>query len=116
MIGSRLKSFAHAFTGIGTLVAEQTNARIHALATLVVIVGGAALELTYMEWIAVTVAVAMVWCAEAMNTAIEYICDLVEPEENPLVRRAKDVAAGGVLVCAIAAIVVALLILVNHQG
>ena len=114
MIQARSKSFGHALAGLRTLVLEQTNARIHAVATLVVIVAGLTLELTPLEWIAITVCVAMVWCAEAMNTAIEYVCDLVEPEQHPLVRRAKDVAAGGVLVCAIAAVVVALLILLNH--
>ncbi len=114
MIRARIHSFLCAFAGVRTLVAEQANARIHLVATIVVVVAGFWMGLTSMEWVAVVICMALVWCAEAMNTAIEYLCDLVQPEEHPLVRRAKDVAAAGVLVCAIAAAVVAALILLNQ--
>ena len=49
------------------------------------------------------VAMALVWVAEAMNTAFEHLCDVVSPEFHASVQRSKDIAAAAVLVCAIAA-------------
>jgi diacylglycerol kinase (ATP) len=62
------------------------------------------------EWVSVSVAIGAVWSAELVNTAIETIVNLVSPDFHPLAGRAKDVAAGAVLVMAVAALVVGLLI------
>jgi diacylglycerol kinase len=110
MLPGRVRSFGHALTGWRTLIAEQTNARIHLLATAVVICLGWWQSLQDWEWVAILLCIALVWCAEALNTALEYLCDLVQPEPDPLVKRAKDVAAGGVLVCAVIALIVAAII------
>ena len=114
MLRERLASFGHACAGLATLVREQANARIHLAATLVVVGVGLWLDLRSGEWLAVIICVALVWSAEAMNTALEYLCDLVHPDQHPLIRKAKDVAAGGVLACALAALLVALVILRQH--
>jgi diacylglycerol kinase len=109
-LAARLRSFVHAGRGLAVLVATQHNAWIHATATLVVLGLGLALEISRPEWALIALAVAGVWTAEALNTAFEWMCDVASPEFHPLVRRAKDVAAGGVLVAAIGASVVGLLV------
>ena len=48
----------------------------------------------------------MVWSAEAFNTAVEYVCDMVSPERSLVVKHAKDLAAGAVLICAACALVI----------
>ena len=63
-----------------------------------------------MEWIAVSLSIGIVLGAEGFNTALESLADAVHPEQHPLVGRAKDAAAGAVLLAAIAAIVVGILV------
>jgi diacylglycerol kinase (ATP) len=106
-VSERLRSFRFALAGIRTLLAEQHNARIHLLATVVVVAAAAYFDVSPAEWLALMLAVALVWLAEAMNSALEYLCDAAVPEQHALIRKAKDVAAGGVLICAGFAAVVA---------
>jgi diacylglycerol kinase (ATP) len=107
---TRAASFGFAFRGLQALLAAEPNARIHLMATVAAIAFGAVLRLTPLEWCAVVVAIALVWMAEALNTAVETICDLVHPEQHPLVARAKDVAAAGVLCAAIGAALIGALV------
>jgi diacylglycerol kinase (ATP) len=100
---TRAASFAFAFRGLRALLQAEPNARIHLLATVAAVGAGVALGIRPLEWCAVVTAIALVWMAEALNTAVETICDLVHPEPHPLVARAKDVAAAGVLCAAIGA-------------
>lgn len=102
----RVRSFRHAFAGIWRMIHCQHNAWIHAVATLVVIAGGLALHVTLADWCWIVLAVSIVWTAEALNTAFEFLADAASPEFHPLVRDAKDVAAGAVLITAIAAVVI----------
>lgn len=102
----RLRSFGHALRGLKVLLQTQHNARIHALATVVVVVAGAIAGITLIEWALIALAIVSVWTAEAVNTAIEFAVDLTSPGRHPLAARAKDVAAGAVLVAAIGAVVV----------
>ncbi len=105
-IPGRLKSFGYAFRGIGTMLGSQHNAWIHAVATGLVIVAGFGFGLGRMEWCLVVLSMVSVWTAEALNTAFEFLCDVASPEYHPLVEKAKDVAAGAVLICALGAAVV----------
>jgi len=109
---ARIASFRHAFRGLRTLVAGQVNARIHLAATVAVVAAGFAAGLSTLEWIAIVIAVSTVWCAEAINTALELLADRTAPERHPLVGAAKDVAAAGVLVAAICALIIGVLIFV----
>ena len=111
---ARLNSFRHAFAGLATLVREQHNARIHLLATFLVVALGLWLELARADWIAVSLAVGLVWLAEAMNSALEYLCDAAVPDHHELIARAKDVAAAGVLISALIAVAVGLLVFLPH--
>ncbi|MDM7992591.1 MAG: diacylglycerol kinase family protein [Candidatus Fermentibacter sp.] len=106
----RIRSFGYAFRGIRTLVASETNARIHLAATAAVMALGIACRLSSGEWTAVILAVSTVWSAEAMNTAVERLADRTAPERHPLVRAAKDVAAAGVLIASLGALAVGLVV------
>ena len=109
-LGGRLASFRYAGRGLRALVASQPNARIHAAATLAAGLLALALDLSPLEGCALVLAIGLVWLAEALNTALELLCDLASPKPHPLVARAKDVAAGGVLAAALAAALVGLLL------
>ncbi len=109
-VGQRIQAFRYAIHGIGEMLRTEFNARVHALAMLVVIVAGFAFDIDRSEWLAVTLAITAVWCAEAFNTAFEALCDVASPEHDPKVQRAKDVAAGAVLITAIGATAIALLV------
>lgn len=113
-IRDRIRSIGYGARGIGWMMATQINARIHAVATVAVAVLGFFLGLSFIEWALVVIAVVMVWAAEAMNTALEFLADAIAPDHNPLVGRAKDVAAGAVLISAIGAVLIGLLVFVPH--
>jgi len=104
---SRLASFAHALRGL-TVLLRQPNARIHVGVALVVVALAWALQVSVLEWCALALAMALVLGAEALNTAIELVVDMVQPEWHALARDAKDVAAAGVLLCSLGAAVVGL--------
>lgn len=103
---ARLTSFVYAWRGVVALVLTQGNARVHLAATVVVIAAGFFFRVSSGEWIALVLAISSVWAAEGMNTAIEALADRITKEQDPLIGRAKDVAAGAVLLAAIAAAVV----------
>ncbi len=111
-LAGRARSFRSALAGIHVLVGSQRNAWIHVAATVAVVALGLYLGLSAAQWAIVTVAVASVWTAEAVNTAFELLADAVAPEFNPLIGKAKDVAAGAVLIAAIGAVAIGLLVFV----
>ena len=92
------------------MLASQHNAWVHAAATVVVVAAGLAFGITRSEWSVLILAIVAVWTAEALNTAFEFLCDVASPEFHPLVEKAKDVAAGAVLLSAIGAAVVGCLV------
>jgi diacylglycerol kinase (ATP) len=92
------------------MLLSQHNAWIHAFATASVLTLGFLLRVQRFEWLALVLAIVSVWTAEAINTAFEFLCDVASPEFHPLVEKAKDVAAGSVLVCAIGATAVGFLV------
>ncbi len=110
-LAGRARSFSHALRGLAVLLAGQHNAWLHALATLLVIALAAWLRVSRGEWCLLVAAMGLVWMAEALNTAVEELADAVHPGQHPGVGRAKDVAAAGVLLAALAAAVVGMLIL-----
>jgi diacylglycerol kinase (ATP) len=109
-ISARLRSFQHAIRGMGIMLRSQHNAWIHALATVAALVAGLVLGISRGEWLAILLSIMAVWVAEALNTAFESLCDVASPEFHPAVERAKDVAAGAVLIAAIGAVLVGLLV------
>ena len=105
-IGARLKSFSYAFEGIRQFLVSEAHARIHLVATLIVIFAAFYFRVNAIEVIALTISVSLVWIAEMLNTAIEKSMDLVTRKFHPQVKLVKDVAAGAVLLAASSAIIV----------
>ena len=110
----RIRSFKFAFAGLWTMMKSQHNAWVHAAATALVVVAGLFFGITPLEWCALVLAITAVWVAEALNTAFEFLADVASPEFHPLVKRAKDVAAGAVLIAAIGSLIIGLLVLGPH--
>jgi diacylglycerol kinase (ATP) len=111
---ARARSFRYAFAGLGFMLRTQHNAWLHAAATAAVCAAGFALHVTPADWRWLVAAIALVWMAEAMNTAFEHLCDVVSPEFHLSVLRCKDVAAGAVLICAAGAAGLGLLTLLPY--
>jgi diacylglycerol kinase len=109
---SRLKSFAFAAEGIREFLIYEHNARIHLVATVAVGVAAFAFKVSPIEWALLAIVTGAVWTAEMLNTCIEKIMDFVDPEEHPLIKSIKDLAAGAVLAAAFTAVVVGLLIFI----
>ena len=106
----RRASFIYAVRGIVTLVKTQHNAWIHLFATLGVISFGFYFGVSGAEWSLLIVAIIVVWFAEALNTAVEFLADTITKEHHPLIGNAKDVAAGGVLVASIGAAAIGIIV------
>ncbi|MDG1500219.1 MAG: diacylglycerol kinase family protein [Planctomycetota bacterium] len=115
-VGDRFKSFGFAFNGLAVLLKTQHNAWLHLMATLIVVALGVALQVSRVEWCLLTLAMSQVWIAEGLNTAIEYLADAVTLEQHPLIGKAKDVAAGAVLLSAVGAAVVGVAVFYPHLG
>jgi diacylglycerol kinase len=113
-VAARARSFRYAARGIVVLLRSQHNAWIHAAASVAVVALGFYLGLSRSEWCLVVLAMAVVWSAEAVNTALEALCDVASPDLHPLVERAKDIAAGAVLLAAAGAAVVGVLVFGPH--
>src|SRR4051812_26742739 len=97
----RLRAFRHAGEGLRVLLLTQPNARFHLCATLAAVALGFVTRLSPGEWAALVLAITLVWLVEGLNTAIEFLVDLVSPEHRQLAGWAKDVAAGAVLLASI---------------
>lgn len=98
-----LNSFRYAIRGLYQYVASEKNVTIHLIATVVVVITGWWYSISSEDWVNLIILMAIVHIAEAFNTAIETVVDLVSPQQHPLAGKAKDIAAGAVLIAAIAA-------------
>lgn len=110
VIKKRIRSFKYAFQGIFYLFRTEGNAKIHFAAALLAVLLGLFFSITPAEWCLIVLCVFSTFSAEAFNTAIEDLVDLVSPENHPLAGRAKDLAAGAVLLTALGAAVVGIVI------
>jgi diacylglycerol kinase len=108
---TRARSFRYAFAGWWYVIRTQRNAWIHALISVCVVILGLWLHLSARDWSVIVLAIALVWTAEFINTALEAIVDLASPEKNELARRSKDVGAAAVLIAALCSAAIGLLIL-----
>ena len=99
-----------AFRGLFDFLREPQNAFVHIPAALLVFLVAFLLRINATEWCLIIIAVAMVLVAEGLNSALESLADAVHPMEHPLVGRAKDVAAGAVLMASFAAAAIGLIV------
>ncbi|MFQ5448513.1 MAG: diacylglycerol kinase family protein [Saprospiraceae bacterium] len=110
MLKQLLNSFRYAWAGIAELVHSQFNAKIHLAAAGITIGAGFFFGISRMEWCAVIFAITIVMVTETVNTAIEYLTDLTSPDYHPLAGKAKDLAAGAVLLSSMGAVAVGLIV------
>lgn len=104
-----LPALRYALRGVAFML-EAQNARLLLAASVAVVAAGFWASLSRLEWCAVLAALGLVWAAETLNTALERLTDLVSPEFHPLAGRAKDLAAGAVLMAMLAAISIGLVV------
>jgi diacylglycerol kinase (ATP) len=113
-LSGRVQSIRYAVRGVRLMLRSQHNAWVHAVASCCVLMMGGYFLLSTAEWCWITLAIMAVWTAEALNTALELLADVASPEFHPLVEKAKDVAAGGVLLSALGSVIIGLLVLGPH--
>lgn len=110
----RRKAFGYAFSGVWTLFKKEAHAKIHLVAGIMAVCLGFICDIERWEWCVVLLCIGGVIMAEGFNTAIEAVADKVSKEKDPLIKIAKDVAAGAVLVQAAISAIVGLLIFLPH--
>ena len=106
----RIYAFKYAVDGIVTFFRSEQHARIHALAAAFAITLGFYFNINRQEWIAILLCISAVLCTEMINTTIEKLCDIVHPAYHPQIKRIKDIAAGAVLMSAVASLVIGTII------
>lgn len=104
---SNFLGFEFAFKGILAFFAKERNAKIHLLATVIVLTAGFYFHVDPAEWLWISLAIVLVFISEMINSAIELLCDLVMPEQNDKAGKLKDIAAGAVLIASIFSLIVA---------
>lgn len=107
---ARIASFRNAWKGLSVFVRQEHNAWIHLSMTVLVILAGVLFRISTYEWIAIVFAIGLVISAEAINSAIERLADVVQPNRDERIRDVKDICAGAVLVCAMTAFVIGLIV------
>lgn len=105
-IKARLASFKNAWRGVTVFIRQEHNAWIHCIMTVLVIIAGLLFYISTTEWIAVFFAIGLVLASEAINSAIERLSDVVQPEKDERIRDIKDISAGAVFICAITAAII----------
>ena len=103
-------SFHYALSGMADMLRQEPNARIHCIITVLVVAAGFFFRISATEWICIAFAIGLVISAEAFNTAIERLADVVQPDQDERIRDVKDLAAAAVLLCALAAAAVGVII------
>lgn len=106
------KSFIHAVTGVKTAILEERHMRVHITAGMIVVICGVFFKVTKIEWLFLLLSIFNVLTFEMINTAIERAVDVATEEFHPYAKKAKDVAAGAVLLASICSAVVGLIIFV----
>ncbi|WP_010097037.1 diacylglycerol kinase family protein [Ornithinibacillus scapharcae] len=104
--------FRYAFNGLREVFKSEKNFRVHLLVTLIVVGFGLYMHISAMEWLAIVIVIGLVLSAEILNTAIEEIINYLKPEIHPTAKKIKDIAAAGVFVAAVSAVVVGLIIFI----
>lgn len=110
-VNQRIRAFVVAFRGIKLLITNEPHAKFHLFASIAVTGAGSWCGLTGTEWAVLCGCIGIVWMAEAFNTALERLADRVTTDQDPLIRDAKDLAAGGVLLVSFGAAAAGLCIL-----
>lgn len=111
-MNKRIESFKYAFRGIAMVLKSEKNMLIHLIVSILVFICGILFQISTTEWMICLLCFGLVFSAEMMNSAIESLVDLVSPNHHKLAGKAKDIAAGAVLVAAIFAAITGLIIFI----
>jgi diacylglycerol kinase (ATP) len=114
--GKRLESFTFALAGLRHVLKTQHNMRIHFAITIAVVLAGFILHVKASDWCWLIIAITFVLFSEILNTAVEYLCDVVQPEHHASVQNAKDISAAAVLVAATGAAIIGALVFWPYFG
>lgn len=107
-----LKSFANAFTGMRSFFVTERNGKIHIIITLLVLAAGLVFKISALEWILILLCIAIVIALEMLNSALEKLCDMVQPDYHYVIKIIKDVSAAAVLWTAIISVIIGLIIFI----
>ena len=111
-IQARWNSFQCALTGLRIFAIQETNAKIQIVAASVAVILGFLFDISRLEWLAISISIAVVLALEIVNSAIERLCDLYSKSRSPMIKEIKDLSASAVLVTSFAAAINGILILV----
>lgn len=109
---TRAESFRHAFSGLVAIARTEPNLKIHLGIFILVVIAGFVLDISLYSWISISLVSGLVLTAECFNTAVEQLSDALKPDYDPGIKKAKDIAAAGVLVSAIISVAVGLLVFI----
>ena len=102
-----------ALAGVVVAIKQENSFRLHLFATVCVFLLLVFLQPTLVWWALVVVMIAMVLMAELFNTALEVLCDYIQPEHHEAIGKIKDISAAAVLMASIGSLLVATLLIVN---
>jgi len=111
-IPERLKSFRYAFNGLRILIKEEHNSRVQLIIAILVICAGFVLKIERTEWQAIIICIGLVLTTEAVNSAIERICNIINPTKNENIKIIKDMSAAAVFISSVMALIIALIIFI----
>lgn len=110
-VATLIKSFSYAFDGLAHFLKSEPNVRIHAIATVAVIILGIARHIGHWQWAAICFAIALVWITETINTCIERLCDFsCDNQWHPAIKVIKDISAAAVLIAAMTSVVIGVIV------
>ncbi|MFT3703836.1 MAG: diacylglycerol kinase family protein [Agriterribacter sp.] len=110
----RLYAFKYAFTGIVSFFKKDINGQLELMAAIVAIAAGWFFHISGLQWVTVLLCTGSVLTLEMINTSIEKLCDMIQPEYHPQIKIIKDVAAGAVLLSAVVSLVIGIIIFYPH--
>lgn len=109
-----LKSFGWAMNGIRTAWREEMNFRIEVVGAFGAVFGGTYLGFAKLEWVIIIECIVAVLAAELLNTAVEDLCNKVEPNTDPVIGKIKDIMGGFVLAVVIGVGIIGVMVFSNY--
>lgn len=109
-----IKSFGWAMHGLRMVWKEEVNFRTELYAAIILVALGGYLKFSTIEWVAVVAIITIVLAGEVVNTIIEDLCNKIEPRQDPVIGKIKDMAAGFVLLASLGAGIMGGLLILSH--
>ena len=111
-MNKRIAAFKFAFEGVIDFFTNHYHPKIHLAFAIFAVTFAFILGFSAIEWCILLVCIGFVWVAEAMNTAIEYICNKITLQKDPEIKKVKDMAAGAVLMASCIVFIIGLLLFI----